>query len=124
MSMANLYNEQLTTRNDAFATVPILGMPDDSTLCSLEWNVTAMTGTAPSLLISLQYLSSFGGWADGKVRSGITALGYSIIRFGPGIYGSDMFLPQDTPLRLAWVVGGSAGQSATFQMAVNAIRSK
>lgn len=76
-------------------------------------NVTAVSGTSPSLQIYVEVLGSDGVWYEVWKPSAITAAGQSIGAIGPG-FGLDAVFPAQSRLRFE-----ATGTSPSFTLSAS-----
>lgn len=110
----NVYSEaaiaRTVTGNVAVET------PVDALEAVVSVNVTAATGTAPTLTVAFQQQDANGVWYDAGITASITATGTARFAVGPGTANG---FPLGGSQRLSWTIGG-ATPSFTFQTSVQA----
>jgi hypothetical protein len=91
-----------------------LHVPAFNTL-SLGVNVTAKTGTNPTLNLSLDQLGADGVWYSLYAPTQLTDVGVVTQTIGPRMETTKMF---GSIVRLSWVVGGTATPKFTFTASI------
>lgn len=90
--------------------------PLNATEATVSVNVTAASGTSPTLTVAFQQQDANGVWYDAGVTASITATGTARFAVGPGTANG---FPLGGSQRLSWTIGG-VSPSFTFQVSVQA----
>lgn len=82
---------------------------------AVDVNVTAVSGTSPTLTVFLERLGADGVWYPIWSPTVINAAGQTSTSVGPGCATAAVLTNQ---VRLRWVIGGSASPSVTFSASI------
>lgn len=85
------------------------------TQLAVDVDVTALSGTSPTLTIFVERQGADGNWYPIYSPSAINATGLTSTSIGPGLTTPALVT---STVRFRWVIGGSATPTVTFSVSV------